>query len=476
MKDTNKRVHSFSDDILGDLDGIALAKLIKNKELKAEEVVEASITRAEKVNPRIHAIMTKHFEHGLANAHKHEEGPFGGVPTFFKDMTLVEGVPTYFGSAAFLNAKPAKKTDPIAKQILAQGFVNIGTSTMPEFGFTCSTEFTHQEDTRNPWNIGHTAGGSSGGSAALVAAGVVPLAHSADGGGSTRIPASCCGLVGLKPSRGRILKSSMLQKQLVDIAIDGVITRSVRDTAFFYSEAEKYYKNSKLKPIGEIDGPTKQKLRIGFTSDSVSGLTADATTTAELHRVAKLLEDLGHEVEEVKLPISDQFLADFTNYWALPAFYCKTFGKQLFGKAYDKSKLTKLTNDLAKYHAKNILKTPSFVYRLRKSYRDYKKIFSSLNLDIVLTPTVAAAPPEIGYMAGDLEYDEVFPRMIEWACFTPYSNSSGGPSLSLPLGHDKVTDLPLGMLFWANHGEERLLLELAYQLEEASPWKKITEA
>lgn len=475
MKDNNKRVHSFSDDVLGDLDGIGLAKLIKNKDLKPEEVIAAAIARAELVNPHIHAIMTKHFEHGLANADKHQEGPFGGVPMFFKDMTLVEGVPTYFGSEAFLNAKPAKTTDPIAQQILAQGFVNLGSSTMPEFGFTCSTEFPHLEDTRNPWNIGHTAGGSSGGSAALVAAGVVPLAHSADGGGSTRIPASCCGLVGLKPSRGRILKSSMLQKQLVDIAIDGVITRSVRDTACFYSEAEKYYKHPKLKPIGDIEGATKQKFRIGFTSDSIAGLSADATTTSELHRVAKLLEDLGHEVEEVKLPIPDQFLADFTNYWALPAFYCKSFGKMLFGKAFDKSKLTKLTQGLAKKHAKNIFKTPSFVYRLRKTHANYKKIFSSLNLDIVLTPTLASSPPKIGHMAGDMEYAEVFPRMVEWACFTPYSNSSGGPSISLPLGHDQEKGLPMGMMFWANHGEDRQLLELAYQLEEASPWLKITE-
>ena len=160
-----------------------------------------------KVDPRLNAIVTDCYDKGLESANGSKAGYFAGIPTFIKDLTLVEGIPTYFGSEAFATAKPATKTDPIAKQIFAQGFVNLGTSSLPEFGFTCSTEFENQPDTCNPWNTRHTAGGSSGGAAALVAAGVVPLAHSADGGGSTRIPAACCGVIGLKPSRGRLLKS-----------------------------------------------------------------------------------------------------------------------------------------------------------------------------------------------------------------------------------------------------------------------------
>ena len=232
MANGKNRVHGFADDVLADLDGVAIAGLIKSKQVSSAEVVAASVARAKKVDPTLRAVVTDLYDSGLTTANTPPStGYFAGVPTFFKDMTLVKGVKTYFGSEAFANTKPATKTDPIAQQILAQGFINLGTSAMPEFGFTCSTEFPSLNDTRNPWNIGHSAGGSSGGAAALVAAGVVPIAHSADGGGSTRIPAACCGLVGLKPSRGRLLRSSIFNTQVVDIAIDGVITRSVRETA-----------------------------------------------------------------------------------------------------------------------------------------------------------------------------------------------------------------------------------------------------
>lgn len=471
---TNKRVHSFTNDVLSDLDAVAIAELIRKKEVTSLEVTLAAIERAKKMEPSINAIVVDRYQKGLLAAKTPREGFFSGVPTFFKDLTLFKGEKTYFGTDAFTDPKPSKITDPIAKQILAQGFVDLGTSTMPEFGLACSTEFPSAKPTTNPWNIEHSVGGSSGGAAALVAAGVVPIAHSADGGGSTRIPASCCGLVGLKASRGRLLKSGLFNTQVVDIAIDGVITRTVRDTAHFYAEAEKYYKNPKLKPIGLVQGPSKRKYRIGFTGDGVKGRTADNSTKEKLKETALLLESMGHEVKPIVLSTKDQFSDDFINLWAMSAFYLRYFGKAMFGAHYDPKQLTKMTHGLAKHHLNNFFGTIPSIYRLRKAYYDYSKMLADLNVDIILTPTLAHAPPKLGYLGMQQEYDEVFPRIADWACFSPYANATGAPSISLPLAHDEVNDLPVGMMFGADHGEEAILLDLAYQLEEAQPWRKIT--
>ncbi len=469
----NKKSHSFTPDVLGTLDATAIAALIKNKELQASEVVAASIARAKAVNPAINAIVTDNFEVALKNANNINTGFFQGIPTFIKDMTLVEGIPCYFGSEAFSNAKPSKKTDAIAKQIFDQGFVNMGTSSLPEFGFTCTTEFANQKPTRNPWNLNHSTGGSSGGSAALVAAGVVPLAHSADGGGSTRIPAAACGLVGLKPQRGRILLSSMLETQIVDLAIDGVITRTVRDTANFYAEAEKYYKNKKLPAIGLVEGPSNKKFKIGFTPNSVKGFTADDKSYEVLKDTAKLLESLGHEVKEITMPVKDQFHDDFVNLWSMLGFITDKFGSLLFKNEFDSTKLSTITTGLTTMYKKNMLKTPFFIYRLKKSYYDYQQILKDLDVDLLLTPTVSSSAPEIGKMGVNIPFDEMFENVMNWACYTPYANACGCPAISLPVGHDLEKDLPIGMMVWSNHGLEKDLLDIAFQLEAAKPFKKI---
>ena len=467
------KIHSYTNDALGNSDATALAQRIKNKELKPSEVVAAAIERAQKVNPEINAIVTDCFEKALTKADQHADGFFGGVPIFFKDLARVEGLPNYHGTPALAGAKPATSNDPITKQILAQGFVNLGMSTMPELGITCSTEFADAPPTCNPWNPEYSVGGSSGGSAALVAAGVVPLAHSADGGGSTRIPAACCGLVGLKPTRGRILLSKIFSQQIVEIAIDGVITRTVRDTAHFYGEAEKYYHNPKLPRMGTVTNPLNRKLTIGFTGKAAQGNGADAQMTAHMHEAIKILEDLGHTVKEVELPITDELMEDFKYLWGMSAYFIKKFGKSIIQAPYDPTKLSKLTHGLAKFYAKNMLKTPFFVHRLRRTNRLHDQFFKSNKIDILLTPTLTHATPKHGYIDMSADFETVFSRMEKWACITPFCNATGAPSLSLPLIHNKELDLPVGMLFSANHGEDGLLLELAYQLEEAVGWKGI---
>ncbi len=467
------RTHSFTDDILGHHDAIELANLIQTKQITSEEVVNATIARAQKVNPTINAIVFENYVQALKNAVQPSNGFFSGIPIYFKDLTFVEGIPTHFGTPALDGATPQKVTDPIAKQILSMGFVNLGTSTMPEFGFTCSTEFPTADPTRNPWNPNHSAGGSSGGAGALVAAGVLPMAHAADGGGSTRIPAACCGVVGLKPSRGRILASSCFDKQLVEIAIDGVITRSVRDTAYFYAEAEKYYQNKKLAPIGLVTKPLNRKLNIGYIEPSSEVYQMDEATHQAYQETLKLLEDLGHELKPVKYPVDLQMVADFQLLWSFSTWVVKKMGKFTLPKPYNPKKLSNLTKALASDFRKGSLKLPMAVQRLRKSYFTYQEFLKKENIEILATPTVTKLTPEIGHFAMNMDGHELFSRIKEWTCFTPYANANGCPSISLPLGHDAINDLPIGMTFNSNHGTENLLLTLSYQLEEAKPWKII---
>lgn len=475
MNNQTNRVHAFGKDNLAAKDAVEIAALIANKKISPREVLETTIERAKQVNPQLNAIVTDRFEAALKEVPNEIEGFFSGIPIFFKDMVSIAGMPAYYGTAARANSKPSKKNDPCVNQVLAQGFVNLGTSTMPEFGFICSTEFPDEQDTYNPWNTNYSVGGSSGGAAALVAAGVVPIAHAADGGGSIRIPAACAGLVGLKPSRDRLLYSELLKSQVVKISTDGVVTRSVRDTARFYAEAEKYYQNKKLSPIGLVDQPNQKKLRIGVIREGLKGRQIDAITSQELDKAVKKLENLGHELVPIKMPFDDQYMDDFINLWAMSGFVTTKFGKLAFGRDYQPEKLTKLTRGLAKHYKGNMFKTPFFVRRLKKTFHTYENMMKEEKFDLLLSPTLSHTTPPIGYLGVNQEFDVLFPKVTKWACFTPFANATGAPSISLPMGYDEQNQTPLGMLFWGTHGQDRLLLELALQIEEAYPWRKINE-
>jgi amidase len=476
MSKSKKKVHAFQKDELGTLDAVGIAERIKKKEVSAEEAVSAAVNRAQKVNPQINGIVTELYDRALKESKNPTSGPFAGVPMFLKDMLNVKGVAVHHGTRAYSETpKPSTSTDPIVKQIFAQGFVSLGMSTMPEFGFTASTEFPNGDATRNPWNTDHSAGGSSGGSAALVAAGVVPIAHAADGGGSIRIPAGACGLVGLKGSRGRLLKAAKFKRQPVEIAIDGIVSRSVRDTAHFYAEAEKYYKNRRLPAIGLVEGPSNTKYRIGFTADSIKGMGADAETAGGVAQTVKLLESLGHELIPFELPVKDRFIDDFANLWSVGGFYFHRYGKKVFGEEYEPEQLSGLTLGLSEHFRQNKARTAASIVRLRNSFRQYRRMFKQSGLDLILTPTTSHVPPAIGYLSMTLPYETLFERIQNWACFTPYHNATGGPSISVPVQHHEEEDLPMGMLLSANHGQEAVLLDIAYQLETAKPWKKIWE-
>jgi amidase len=469
----SRNVHAFTDDALGDHDAVALAALIRRGQLSVAEVTAAAIARAQHVHEKINGIELEDFTQATRSADKATAatGVFAGVPTFIKDNTDVRGLPSNQGSRA-VNARAAKKHGAFAKQFLAQGVVVLGKSTMPEFGFNASTEYAGRAPTRNPWHTDYSSGASSGGSAVLVAAGVVPIAHANDGGGSIRIPAACCGLVGLKPTRGRLVDSEAARALPINIVTDGIVSRSVRDTAHFYAGAEKYFRNRKLPAIGLVENPGRRRLRIGVVYDSITGTRSDEETRALVSETARLLESMGHHVSEMPLPIGSGFARDFSLYWGMLSFLVSTFGKKIMSPDFDADGLDKLTLGLADLYKKNALKTPLVLYRLKKSAQDYARIFQQQ--DIVLSPVLAHTTPELGWLSPTQDFDLLFERLLNYVSFTPLNNAAGGPVISLPMGSTK-TGLPLAVHFSAKQGDERTLLELAYELEAARPWQRIQD-
>ena len=236
-------MHAFGDDALADHDGVALARLVREGTVSPEELAAAAIARAQAVDPTLHAVASPIFDRPRFAPDR--TAALYGVPTFIKDNTDVRGLPTNHGSEAF-TAKPAKRDGAYTTQYLSTGMTLLGKSRLPEFGFNASTEYMTEEPVRNPWNTERSVGASSGGSAALVAAGVVPIAHANDGGGSIRIPAACAGLVGLKPSRHRHIDGEQARHLPINMISEGVVTRSVRDTAAFLAAAENHWRNPSL--------------------------------------------------------------------------------------------------------------------------------------------------------------------------------------------------------------------------------------
>ncbi|MET0286820.1 MAG: amidase [Polyangiales bacterium] len=461
-------LHAFTDDALADDDAVAIAHKLRTGQLSADEVRAAAIARARKVDPSLHAIELERFDAPLRTPRP--EARLDGVPTFVKDTLALRGWPTGLGSRA-VPRTPARSTDPAAKQLLDQGLLVLGKSRMPELGFNASNEFVHGEPTRNPWHLSYSSGASSGGAAALVAAGAVPLAHGNDGGGSIRIPAACCGLVGLKPTRGRMRSIREARTMPIDIVCEGVLTRSVRDSAAFYADAERIVPNRKLTPIGHVEGPGARRLRIGLVSDSITGSGTDADTRRVLQETARLLESHGHQLEPLALPdVLHTFADDFMAYWGMIAFLSERFGKLAFGLSFDASRLDGLTRGLARYYRSRITRTPGMLYRLRQSAHEYARMFQQY--DAVLSPVVAHVTPELGYLSPAQPFEQLFDRLTKWVAFTPLNNGTGSPAISLPMGAT-AEGLPVGVQLSAAHGAERTLLELGFELEAARPFRRI---
>ncbi len=462
------QVHAYGDDVLGAHDGIALAALVRAREVSRVEVVEAALTRARRVDPVLHAVEVLDRGHALAAASIPRPGPFSGVPTFVKDNTDVAGLPTGHGSEAF-SPRPARRDAPFSKVLAAVGLVALGKSRLPEFGFNATTEFMTEEPVRNPWHTEYSAGASSGGSAALVAAGVVPLAQANDGGGSIRIPAAACGLVGLKPSRGRFRPSALERLLPINIVGEGVLTRTVRDTAHFFAHAEHVRADRPLPPVGLVEGPGRRRLRVGLVLDSVTGVRTDDETRCAVAAIAELLGRLGHDVVEMPPPIDRQFADDFALYWGLLGFLMSRLGPRLFA-GLDVRRLDALTVGLADHYRTRARQTARALARLRRARRAYERALS--DHDVVLSPVLSHATPMLGHLSPRLPFDVLFPRLVEYVAFTPLNNVTGSPAIALPLG-DTSEGLPIGVQLMARCGDERTLLEVAYELEAARPFRRL---
>ena len=328
-------VSTACDDALGDSDTTDLIERLGRREVSAAELRAAALARLRVGNGTLNAVAGEIDQ--IEDCQPAAEGPFAGVPLPLKDNDDVAGYPTSWGSRAF-GPEPAKQSSVFVRQLTDLGFVPIAKTTLPEFGLTATTQSQRFGDTRNPWDTARSVGGSSGGSAALVAAGVTPIAHTNDGGGSTRIPASTCGLVGLKPSRGRLIDRPELERVPINLFTQGVVTRTVRDTALFYSAAERLYANPGLPPVGHVRGPTQQRLRMAVIADGLAGIPLDAQIRQSLQDAALLCGTLGHDVEFVANPYSDQVARDFLRYWAMLALVFKRFGRRLYGPNFDGDK------------------------------------------------------------------------------------------------------------------------------------------
>ncbi|AFC44801.1 amidase [Mycobacterium intracellulare] len=463
-----RHVHAFGDDALGDLDAVGLAEAIRSGRVGRAEAVETAIARTEAVDPALNGLAYAGFRQARAAAEQAADGYFSGVPTFIKDNVDVAGQPTMHGTDAWTR-RDAVADSVFTQLYLATGMTSLGKTQLSEFGFSASAEHPRLGPVRNPWDTEYSAGASSSGSGAFVAAGVVPIAHANDGGGSIRIPASCNGLVGLKPSRGRLPLDAVLRRMPVGVVVNGVVTRSVRDTAAFYREAERIWRNPKLAPVGDVTGPGRQRLRIAVLTRSIQRECSPAVRELTL-KSAGLLEELGHRVEHVdEPPVAASFVDDFVLYWGFLALAQVRGGRHMFGETFDRAKLDCLTLGLMRHTGRHLHRLPAAIMRLRGARRRTARFYGTY--DAVLTPTLADETPRIGFLAPT-DYQQVLNRLIEWVSFTPLHNVTGEPAISLPLAQS-AHGMPVGMMLSTGMGQESLLLELAYELEEARPWARI---
>jgi len=465
------RVHAYDDDALGDLDAVGLVAAIRARRVSIPEVVNAAIARTERVAGDLNALAAERFDDACAEAASPGGGYFAGVPTFVKDNSDLAGLPTQHGTDSFVSP-PAQRDGDFARMFRATGVLPIGKTQLSEYGFSASAEHPRLGPVRSPWSTDHTAGASSSGSAALVAAGAVPLAHANDGGGSIRIPAAVNGLVGLKPTRGRQAQDRTFRRMPVRVVADGVVTRSVRDTAAFLREAEKVYRDLSLSPVGDVTRAARARRTIAVFTDGID-VRATPEVDSLTRRTAALLESLGHRVEWIDNPVPPSFKDDFLLYWGVLASAILATGRMDHGRTWDASRHDRLTLGLDRHCRRNLHHVPGAITRLRRSGRLARELHATY--DVVLTPTLARETPQIGWLDPMQDYETVLDHLLQWVAYTPWHNASGTPAVSLPLA-TTAAGLPQGMMLSADHGQEPMLLELAYELEEAQPWPLLRNA
>jgi amidase len=454
-----------------------LAGLVHGGELSARELTETVLDRIEALNGDLNAFVHVDAEGALAAADAvaaGDERPFAGVPIAVKDTAAVAGMPYTLGSDAFGDFVPAHDAF-VVRRLREAGFVIVGKTNLPEFGILPVTEPRRFGPTRNPWDTERTPGGSSGGAAAAVAAGMVPLAHGSDGGGSIRIPAACCGLVGLKPSRGRISRGPDQGDDL--LVQDGVLTHTVAETAALldvlagYEPGDSTWAPPPAEPFAAAAAREPGRLRIGWTTTAAIDAPLDPLCERAVSDAAELLASLGHEVEEVRAPWTGQSLLQvFTLVFGTPIAMGLFFGTQVSGREPSEDLVEPLSwtiwNGIRERNALDYLLARTQLGAFSRSivalWNDY---------DVVMTPALAQRPVRIGEIdACSAEPWEDFRRSGQFTPYTAIFNVTGQPAISLPLFHGE-DGLPLAVQLAGRPAGEGELLSLAAQLELARPWR-----
>jgi amidase len=453
-----------------------LAALVRGGELSSRELTETALGRIESLNGDINAFVHVDAERALAAADAIGTGddrPFAGVPIAVKDTAPVAGMPYTLGSDVFGDFVPPHDAF-VVRRLREAGFVIVGKTNLPEFGILPVTEPRRFGPTRNPWDTERTPGGSSGGAAAAVAAGMVPLAHGSDGGGSIRIPAACCGLVGLKPSRGRVSRGP---EQGDDFLVqDGVLTHTVAETAALldvlagYEPGDATWAPPPAEPFAAAAGREPGRLRIGVTTAAAIDAPLDPLCERAVRDAAELLGSLGHEVEEVEAPWAGQTLLEvFTLVFGTPIAMGLFFGAQVTGR----EPAEELVEPLSWTIWNGIRERDALEYLLARTQLGVfsRGIVALWNdYDVVMTPALAQRPVRIGEI--DACSDEPWEDFRRSGRFTPYTaifNVTGQPAISLPLFHGE-DGLPLSVQLAGKPAGEGELLALAAQLEAARPW------
>jgi amidase len=479
-------------------DGLGLAGLVRQKQVKPVELVEEAISRIERLNPQLNAVVHKMYEQARRTAGGDlPDGPFKGVPFLLKDLVVFyAGAPLSNGCRFFKDFVPDHDCE-LVKRHRAAGFIFLGKTNTPEFGVAFVTEPELWGPANNPWDLTRTTGGSSGGSAAVVAARMVPLAHASDGGGSIRVPSSCCGVFGLKPTRARTPAGPDFGDLWRGFAIDHAISRSVRDSAAILDAtagpdigAPYYAAPPNRSFLGEV-GKDPGKLRIAFTAEPLVGNIVDEDCVKGLEATVKLCQELGHEVEEAVPPIDRQVIANafMTIVCSETRAFIKEAEEYINRKASSKD-FEPLTWIIALVG--DTFKAPDLSRAINSVQFASRKVGEFFEkYDILLTPTLAMPPLKTGESqvegiqavmmklfarlnAGGLTkrligMDFMAEQAFKFAAYTPLFNATGQPAMSVPL-YWNDEGLPIGMQFAGRYGDEATLFRLAGQLEKARPW------
>ena len=460
-----------------ELDATGLADLVRSGKVSAAELTECAIARTEALNPALNAVVHKFYDRARAAAQQPQTGAFAGVPFLLKDILGdLAGEPTRQGSR-LMPAVPAAQNAELTNRFLAAGLNPLGKTNVPEFGLVGTTESVLYGPAKNPWNLAHSTGGSSGGSVAAVASGMVPIAHANDGGGSIRIPASACALVGLKPSRARNPLGPMVGDVMGGLVQEHVVCRSVRDAARMLDcthgpgLGDPYAAPPAPASFAAALEGTGRRLKIGFTRTKVNGEPLHSECAAAAVAAAKLCAQLGHKVEEASPPLDQEvmttaFMALWTGGLAMQVDYiCAQTGQ-----AASLNNLEGLTFGL--YQAGQQV-TGAQVLGAQAALQSAGRAVAAWHqsYDVWITPTLGLPPIANGTIDfANTNPLEAFAPMIDYVPFTALQNGTGQPAISLPL-HWSADGLPVGVQFVAGVGEEALLLALAGELEAAAPWE-----